>query len=229
MKNQKQIFLFILILIVLFFTYYLELPKLLNLETLKQQKDLLQDALSKNYWLSVIMYILLYCLVSTFGMPGAAPLSLVGGFLFGTFPAMLYILIGATTGAGLCFLLVRYLIGKPLQKRYKVSLNTFNQELKKRGAYYLLSLRLIAIFPFFLVNILSGLTNISLKTFLLTTFIGIIPGSFVLSYTGQQLHTIETISDVFTLEVLVTFGLLALLALMPILFKRLKQRFDGKK
>jgi len=224
MKNQKRFLLFIVIILILALVYYFELPKFFTFETLKQQKDNLLALIEKQYWSSVITYIFVYCAVVALSLPGAASLSLLGGFLFGIFPGMLYIIIGATLGAATAFLLVRYLIGSWIQKKYKKQLVNFNQEIEQSGAHYLLAIRLIPIFPFFLINALAALTTISFSTFVLTTACGILPGAFVFSFAGKQFHEIATISDVMSPKMLLAFVLLALLALVPLIYKKLTFR-----
>lgn len=227
MNNQKRIFLFLLILLALGAIYYFELPQFFSLKALKEHVDILLYTVQNYYWFSVLTYILFYSFAIALSLPGAAALSLLGGFLFETLPGMLFILIGATSGAVLSFLVVRYIAGMPLQKKYQKKLHIFNKELNEFGAFYLLFLRLIPIFPFFLINILAGLTPISLKTFFITTLVGIMPGAFVFSFAGQQLHNIKQLADVFSLKVILAFTLLGLFALLPVLYKKLIYYFKS--
>lgn len=220
MKKQKQIFFALFIIIALAIIYYINLPTYITLEALKQQKDYLLVISQTYYWISAIAYIIIYCLVTTFSLPGAAPMSLLGGFLFGTFFGALYVIIGATIGAVLAFLGIRYLLGSMLQNRYKKRLKHFNQDLVHYGALYLLSLRLIPLFPFFLINILSGLTTISTFTFFWTTLLGIIPGALIFTFAGNRFYTIKTIADVFSYKMLFAFLLLALFVLIPVIYKK---------
>lgn len=223
MQNKKRISLLFFIITVLILIYFFNIPQYLNLATIKQYKDLLLDMVTDNYWLLVCGYILMYILITAFLLPGAGALSIAGGFFFGTIPATIYIIIGATCGALLAFLSVRYLIGSWLQKQYENQLKAFNREIKTYGSSYLLSLRLIPIMPFFVANILAALTKISLKTFVWTTAIGIIPGALVFSFTGNQLQEIESVKDIFTPPMLLAFLLLSLLALLPVVIKKTKQ------
>ena len=121
---------------------------------------------------------------------------------------MLYVNIGATCGAVLAFLSARYLLGSRLQESYGAQLAKFNGEMERNGVRYLLTLRLIPVFPFFLVNFLSGLTRVHLSTFTWTTAAGIIPGTVVFAYAGHQLETVHSVGDIFTGKVLSAFLLL---------------------
>jgi uncharacterized membrane protein YdjX (TVP38/TMEM64 family) len=222
MRNAKRISLFIFILATFALIYLLRIHHYHNLEILKQYKDLLLNSVEKNYWFSALIYICVYIVTVAFSLPGAAVLSMTGGFLFGTLQALPLIILGATMGATLTFLSVRYLIGDWLQQRYEKHLKKFNQELRNYGSSYLLISRLIFIFPFFVINIFAALTQISLFTFIWTTAIGIIPGALIFAFAGNQLHEIESAKDIFTPEVIFVFLLLALFALLPILVKKPK-------
>jgi uncharacterized membrane protein YdjX (TVP38/TMEM64 family) len=153
-------------------------------------------------------------------IPGAVIFSLAAGFLFG-FWGVLYVNIGATIGAIIAFLVARYLIGDWLQKRYANRLASFNREIEENGYNYLLMLRLIPVFPFFLVNIFAGITRIPLLTYAWTTIVGIAPASFVFIYAGCQLGNIDKPGDILTWQILLVFVLFGLLALIPVFLKKL--------
>lgn len=199
------------------------LSDLLTLEMLRNYRDQLLSMTGKHYISAVAIFILTYITVVALSIPGAAVLSLGAGFLFGLW-GVLYVNIGATTGAIIAFLVARYLIGDWIQKRYAEKLVSFNKEISVNGYNYLLTLRLIPIFPFFLVNILAGITRIPLATYIWTTMIGIAPASFVFVYSGQQLGTINNLGDVLSWRILLIFVFFGLLALISVLVKRLKER-----
>jgi uncharacterized membrane protein YdjX (TVP38/TMEM64 family) len=161
-----------------------------------------------------------YIAAVALNVPGAAILTMAGGFLFGTALTVLYANVGATTGAVLAFLLARYLLGEWVQSRYRTQLAGFNSEIERNGSKYLLTLRLIPVFPFFLINFLSGLTTIPLRTFAWTTSLGIIPAAAVFGFAGQQIGTISSAGEILSPKVIIAFTLLALLALIPALISR---------
>jgi len=187
----------------------------ITLANLKQNAARLDDFVARNYLRSVTGYLVLYIVVTGLSLPGATVLTLAGGFLFGVLWAALYVNVGATLGATLAFLFARYLAGQWLQIKYADKLRRFNEELARNGFSYLLTLRFIAIFPFWLVNLFAGLTAIPLRTFVWTTSVGILPGSLVYAYAGRQLAALESASDIFTTRILIAFVLLAILALVP--------------
>lgn len=194
----------------------------LTFENLKQNREYLHNVVDKNYLLSVFLYIVVYIIVAGLSLPGAATMTLAGGFLFGTILAALYVNVGATTGATLAFLVSRYLLGNWIQGKYHDRLQKFNREIEVNGYRYLLTLRLIALFPFYLINIMAGVTTTPIKTFIWTTSVGIFPGSLVYAFAGSRLNYIESPKDIFSPQILLAFALLALLPLLPMVIKKLK-------
>lgn len=194
----------------------------LTLENLQSSKILLANFVAKNYSLAVITYIISYIIITALSLPGAAIMTLAGGFLFGIAIGALYVNIGATFGATGAFLCARYLLGDFLQKKYAPKLQTFNDEITTNGYSYLLTLRFIPVFPFFLINILTGLTRIPLATFIWTTSLGIIPGSLAYTFAGHELNRINSLTEILSPHVILAFCLLAGLALLPLLIKKIR-------
>ena len=203
---------------------YSPLRTYLTFKYINEHKEALKFFVNRNFILSSFSYIALYIVITAFSVPGAAILTLAGGFIFGLFFAVIYVNIGATIGAVFAFLVSRYLLGITIQECYSKKLNKFNQELKRNGVSYLFTLRLIPIFPFFLINLFAGLTRLSLFTFFWTTSLGIIPGSFVYSFAGSQLEKVSSPADVLSSGILIAFLLLALLALLPVFIRWCKKK-----
>lgn len=194
--------------------------KVLTLENLKNNADSLKSLAEEKGAMMIGLYIFIYIAVVALSVPGATIITITGGFLFGAFMGTIYTNVGASTGAVLVFLSSRYLIGNSIQKKYEHQLKRFNREIKKHGAGYLLTLRFIPLFPFFLINLLAGISNIRLRTFVWTTVVGIIPGSFVYAFAGSSLGTLNSVNDIFSMRILIAFVLLGLFALIPIMFKK---------
>ena len=135
-----------------------------------------------------------------------------------------YVNIGATAGATLAFLVARYLFHDVIQSKFGPRLDTINRELETRGLNYLLFLRLVPVFPFFLINLGAGLTRMPLRTFFFGTMIGIIPGSFVFCNAGASLASITSMGEVASPRVLGSFALLGLFALVPVLYQKLRRK-----
>lgn len=201
--------------------FYFDLRQYISLDALKANRDRLLAFTEANYTSAVLIYILIYCLQTAFSLPGATIFTLAGGFLFGAVLGTLYVNIAATTGATLAFLAARYLLRDWVERKFGNRLGSIQEGFAKNGFSYLLTLRLIPIFPFFLVNLVAGLTRISVGTFIAATAIGIIPASFVFANAGRQLGSINSLSEIASPRVLGAFALLGLLALMPIVYRTL--------
>ena len=203
---------------------YFDLGRFLSLESLKANRDHLLAFTEDNYTAAVGLFILLYIVVTGLSLPGATILTLAGGFVFGAVPATLYVNIGATTGATLAFFAARYVLRDWVEQKFGKWLEPLQQGFAKNAFSYLLTLRLIPLFPFFVVNLVSGLTRVSVGTYVAATALGIIPGSFVYAYAGRQLGTINSLKEIASPQVLGAFVLLGAFALAPILYKKLSAR-----
>jgi len=204
--------------------FYFDLKQYLSLETLKANRDKLLFYTEAHYTTAVAAFILLYCVQTAFSLPGAAIFTLAGGFLFGSFVGTLYVNIAATAGATLAFLAARYLLRDWVERKFGGRLGPIQEGFAKNAFSYLITLRLVPLFPFFLVNLVSGLTRIRVGTYVLATALGIIPGSFVFANAGRQLGSINSLGEIASPRVLGAFALLGLLSLIPILYKK----FAGK-
>lgn len=221
---QKKLLILLVIILIIVAIRFTGIHKYLTFENLQEQKGILQEYVDANYFLAVILFILIYAVSVAFSIPGATILTLSGGLVFGTILGALYVNVGATSGAIGVFLFARYLLGDKLQEKYADKLAKFNRELEINGYSYLLTLRFIPLFPFWMINLFAGLTKIPLRTYAWTTAFGILPGSLVYTYTGNQLNTINSLKDIFSWNILLAFVLLGLLALFPSILNHLKRR-----
>jgi uncharacterized membrane protein YdjX (TVP38/TMEM64 family) len=203
--------------------FIFDLKTYLSLDTLKANRDSLLAFTEEHYVPAVALFILIYVLQTSFSLPGATIMTLAGGFLFGSLWGPLYVNIGATTGATLAFLAARYLFHQWVERKFGDRLGPIQDGFAKNAFSYLLTLRLIPFFPFFLVNLLSGLTRVKVRTYVVATAIGIIPGSVVYAFAGRQLGTINTLSELVSPRLLLAFSLLGLLMLVPILYRKFTQ------
>ena len=217
---QKKILIVLVLILVIVAIRLTGVHKYLTFENLQKQKDILHRFVDKNYLLAVIIFMLIYAVSVAFSIPGATILTLAGGLVFGTVLGAIYVNVGATSGAIGVFIFARYLLGEKLQEKYKDKLAKFNNEIEINGYSYLLTLRFIPLFPFWMINLFAGLTKIPLRTYAWTTAVGILPGSLVYTYTGNQLNTINSVKDIFSWNILLAFVLLGLLALIPTILNR---------
>jgi uncharacterized membrane protein YdjX (TVP38/TMEM64 family) len=203
--------------------FFFDLKTYLSLDTLKDNRDSLLVFTQDHYVPAVVLFILIYVLQTSFSLPGATIMTLAGGFLFGSLWGPLYVNIGATTGATLAFLAARYLFHQWVERKFGDRLGPIQDGFAKNAFSYLLTLRLIPFFPFFLVNLLSGLTRVKVSTYVVATAVGIIPGSVVYAFAGRQLGTINSLSELVSPRLLLAFSLLGLLMLIPVIYRRLTE------
>jgi len=211
--------------------FYFDAQQYLTLESLKLNRDQLLAYTRAYYLTAVFLFVCIYCVQTAFSLPGATILTLCGGLLFGSVLGAVYVNVAATLGATLAFLAARYLLRDWVEQKFRDRLEPIQQGVSKNAFSYLLTLRLVPLFPFFLVNLVSGLTRVSTRMYVLATSIGIIPGSFVYANAGQQLGTINSLGEIASPQVLGAFVLLSLFAVLPIVYQRLggKREMDSVK
>lgn len=222
--NLKKIFLLLIGLAAVGLFFYLDLGRFLTLESLKANRQLLLQYHVEHGLLLVAAFMAIYIIQTGLALPGATILSLSAGAVFGPWLGTLYAVTAASIGATIAFLMTRYLLRELVLTKFGNKLEAINRELEERGLNYLLFLRLVPAFPFFLINLAAGLTRLPLRTFVLGTFFGIIPGGFVYVNAGASLAQINSLSDIASPRVLGSFALLGLFALIPALYAKFKNR-----
>jgi len=199
--------------------YLLRRAGCFDLDTIRACSGGIAAFVVQNYAWAVCLYLLLFITGLAVSIPVSATFSMVGGFLFGWLPTIVLATVSITVGSLLSFALVRTFFGSALQARYKTQLARFNAAVERDGARYLLASRLSLVFPFFLINILAGLTAIPLRTFAWTTVLGVIPSVTIYALAGQQLHAIDSPADLLSPPVLAIYLLLLLFVLAPVMWR----------
>lgn len=221
--NIKKIAIALVLIIVAALFFYFDLQSFLTLAALKANRQTLLDYYEAHKLIMVAGFMAVYIVQTALSLPGAAILSLAAGAVFGSIMGTVYANIAATAGATLAFLMTRYLLRDAVLSRFGSKLEGMNRELETRGFNYLLFLRLVPVFPFFLINLAAGLTRLPLRTFFIATMLGIIPGGFVYVNAGASLATIDSVSGIASPRVLGSFALLGLFALIPVLYNKFKK------
>ncbi|MFC1616990.1 TVP38/TMEM64 family protein [Candidatus Margulisiibacteriota bacterium] len=224
---MKKIILLLAFIAIIFALKYFGIADYLTLENIKANKELIIRLSTEKTALFVLGFIITYIVVVLFQIPGATILTLTGGAVFGAWFGTLWVNIGASIGALLAFLLARYILQDMVNQRFGEKLTEFNKGITKNGFNYILFLRLVPLFPFFLINMLSGITSIKTKDYFFATMIGIIPGSFVYCNVASALWEVNSISDLVSGKIFISFGLLGLLALVPIIHKKIKTKKEA--
>ena len=217
----------ILVLMILLF-FWFDLERFISLASLKENRQALRDYHAAHPLVLIAGFMAVYIIQTALSLPGAAIMSLAAGAIFGPLEGTVYAVVAATCGATLAFLVTRYLLHDAVLHRFGDALAAVNSELEERGLGYLLFLRLVPIFPFFLINLASGLTRLPLRTFVAGTFVGIIPGGFVYVNAGASLATITTLSGIASPRVIASFTLLGLFALVPAIYGRRHGKSTGR-
>jgi uncharacterized membrane protein YdjX (TVP38/TMEM64 family) len=203
----------------------------LSLDTLKTHRETLTTFVSKHFALAAAGYVAVYVTAVAFSLPGAVFLTLSGGFLFGATIGTLLTVTGATIGATLIFVFAKTLFGENALDKFGAPAMKLADGIRRNAASYLMVLRLVPLFPFFLVNLVPAFVGVPLVTYVLTTFFGIIPGTAVFSLAGAGLGTVLdqggaiTPSSILTREIVAGLVGLAVLSLAAIpIRKRLEAR-----
>ena len=210
--------------------FVLGLDEYLGFEALRQHRAWLVAQVEAYGVLAGLVFMLVYAVVIALSIPGGAALTLAAGFLFGTAWGAAWVVVGATLGAVCVFLAARTAFADMLRARAGPGLRRMEAGFKENALSYLLVLRLIPLFPFWLVNIVPAFLGVPLRTYAIATVIGIIPGAFVFASVGAGLGSIFDTTDAFdpaaalTPQVVTALVGLAVLSLLPVAYKKIKAR-----
>ena len=228
LKNTMQFLLLGILLLICVSFFYFHLYDYLNLDIFKYYQTAAQQWTDSHYHLAVTMYMLIFTALIACAIPCATFLTLLGGFLFGTI-AILYAELGTTLGGLILFLAVRTAIGSRIAAKSTGWIKKLETGFQQNAFNYLLTLRLIPIFPCWISNIASGMLNVPIKTFLAATILGIFPSTAIYALAGRSLDkilmdTTKPISSIiFTPSILFPLLGLAILSLFPVIYRYVKK------
>ena len=217
--------------LIAFFVF--DLDRYLSFEALSQNRVALLDWVETYGVVAALIYMLVYAVAIAFSLPGGAVLTITGGFLFGSIVGTLCVVIAATAGATALFLIAKTSFGDALRTKAGPALQKMQEGFQEGALSYLLVLRLVPLFPFFLVNLVPAFLGVSLRVYVLGTFIGIIPGTFVFATVGAGLGSVFdqggtfSAAGILTPQIITALVGLAVLALIPIVYKKIRAR-SGK-
>ena len=207
--------------------------KYVSFDVLRENRQNLLDLVAQYGVIAGLGYVVVYALVAAFSIPGGAILTITGGFLFGPFLGAAYVVVGATLGATALFLAARYAFADLLRAKAGPAIRKMEDGFRENAFNYLLVLRLVPLFPFFVVNLVPAFLGVTLRAYVIATFIGIIPGSFVYALVGNGLGAIFDRGEVpdtgaiFQPQFLAPILGLAVLSVIPLIYKKVKARKDG--
>lgn len=208
----------------------LGLDDFLTFEALRENRHLLMGFVESHAILAIALYLLIYAASTAASLPGGAILSVAGGFLFGPWLGTACVVVAATLGVTAVFLVARSTIGNILRAKAEPALRKMERGFQKNALSYLLVLRLIPLFPFWLVNLVPALLGVPLRTYVIGTFLGIIPGVLVFTLAGAGLGSVFdttegfSVASVLTPEVITALAGLSVLSLAPVVYKKLRAR-----
>lgn len=229
MAKPKLILLAVILIVVAAFVL-LGGPGLLTLENLQRHQASLDQWISGHLLLAASVYALIYVAVTALSLPGASVLTLAGGAFFGNAVGLLAVSVASTIGASIAFAVARFLLQDTLRRRNSNTVRRIDEGVKKDGPFYLATLRLVPVFPFFLINLAMGLTSMRLWTYVWVSWAAMLPGTFIYVNAGTQLGQIESVGDIMSAELLFSFALLGLFPLMAkfvVAFLRRRRIYAG--
>ncbi len=225
MKTNKIILLIVIVALIGGF-FVFDLGQYFNLSFLKEKQSLIEDYYSEHPLLTIVIFFLTYVLFTGLSLPAASILTLAAGALFGVLVGSLLVSFASTIGATLAFLASRFLFRDLIQNRFADRLELINQGIEKDGAFYLFTLRLVPVFPFFVINLVMGLTPIRTLTYALVSQVGMLAATIVYVNAGTQLAKINELGDILSAQLLISF---ALLGVFPLLARKTVDFFRARR
>jgi dihydrolipoamide dehydrogenase len=216
--NKTRILLIVLVVVLISTVFWFDLTAFLTLDFFRAQQERLQDYVTQNFTVALAAYFLLYVAVTALNIPGAAVMTLAAGALFGLIAGTIIVSFASSIGATLAFLLSRFLLRNYVERRFEKVVERVNAGINKEGKYYLFTLRLVPLFPFFVINMAMGLTRLGTASFYWVSQLGMLAGTIVYVNAGTQISRIENPGDVLSLEILGSF---VLLGIFPLLTKKM--------
>ncbi|NKB48836.1 MAG: TVP38/TMEM64 family protein [Alphaproteobacteria bacterium] len=206
-----------------------DLNTYVSIDAIKSNRETLSEFVARNGFLAAFLFGALYAVVVAFSLPGGAVMTITGGFLFGWLGGGLIVVVGATIGATALFLIARTAVGGFLEAKAGPFVRKMEDGFRQNALSYLLVLRLIPLFPFWLVNLVPALLGVSTTTYIVATFFGIIPGTFVYASVGNGLGALfdagadPDLGIIFEPQFLAPLIGLAVLAIIPVLYKKFQK------
>ncbi len=206
----KKIALLGVIVAAIFSFFYFDLNSYLTLQGMKDSLDTFQTQIAQNPVLSIGVFFAIYVAVTALSLPGAAILTLAAGALFGLVQGLVIVSFASSIGATLAFLVSRFILRDTVRNKFKEKLKKIDEGVEKQGAFYLFTLRLVPVFPFFLINLLMGLTSLKTWTFYWVSQVGMLAGTAVYVNAGTQLAQIDSLSGIVSPGLIFSFVLLGI-------------------
>lgn len=205
---------------------FFDVSQYMTLDYFKSQQADVEQYVASNYTNSVMIFFVSYVIVTALSLPGAAVMTLIAGAIFGLLNGLIIVSFASTLGATLALLTSRFLLRDTIQAKFSSQLQSINEGIEKEGAFYLFTLRLVPVVPFFVINLVMGLTKIPIRTFFWVSQVGMLAGTAVYVNAGTQLAGIESLAGILSPGIIFSF---VLLGLFPLITKRVLAAVKSKK
>lgn len=205
---------------------FFDISQYMTLEYFKSQQADVEQYVASNFTNSVAFFFIAYVIVTALSLPGAAVMTLIAGAIFGLFNGLIIVSFASTLGATLALLTSRFLLRDSIESKFASQLQSINAGIEKEGAFYLFTLRLVPVVPFFVINLVMGLTKIPVRTFFWVSQVGMLAGTAVYVNAGTQLASIESLAGILSPGIIFSF---VLLGLFPLITKRVLAAIKSKK
>ena len=225
-KHTKKIIIVLIVIGLIAVFKIFNIGDYLSLSYIKESRDKFEILYTAHRFGVIAGYMAIYILVTSLSLPGATVMGLAAGAFFGLLTGTIIVSFASTIGATLACLVSRFILRDWIQNKFGDKLKTVNEGIEKEGAFYLFTLRLIPIFPFWLINLVMGLTKMPLKKFYWVSQVGMLPGTIVFINAGKELAKIDSLSGIFSPGLLLSF---ALLGVFPITAKKLIALYQSRK
>ena len=225
LSNNFRYIIIFCILILIFIFFFSDLKNFFTLNYVKENLINFRLSYKENIFLFILIFSLIYIIISALSLPFATLLTLLSGYIFGLTLGTILVSLCSTIGASIAFLISKFLFYEFIQNKYKKQLIAINKEFINEGIFYIFALRLVPIFPFFVVNIVTSLLPIKLSTFFWVSLVGMFPATLVYVNAGNELSKINSLSDILSFQVLISFSLIGILPLtIKFLLKKIRRK-----
>lgn len=201
--------------------YYFGLHRFIQLETIKKNEQAIRLFVNQHYGFAVFLYMAFFTIMIACSLPIVAPLTIIGGFIFGLW-AIGYSLLATTIGGTTAFIIIRSFIGKAAHQQYKGKLKVIERRLKQNGVSYLLMLQFLSVVPFFIINLAAIMADFSVWTLIWTTVVGAMPFIIIYAFIGYQIACWQCVESISWSSYFLLIIFMLALAMLPIIIRRLK-------
>jgi uncharacterized membrane protein YdjX (TVP38/TMEM64 family) len=224
-RNTGKIFFGLVFFAIITISYFADLSDIISFEIIKNTYQDIKLLVAKNYYFYFIIFFIIYVVVTAFALPISLLKTLLAGALFGFWPGLILVSFASSIGSTFCFLFSRFALRAYVQKRFNNYLEKINKGIEEDGWLYLLFLRLSPVFPFFIINLVFGLTKMKTFQFYLVSQVGMFIGTAIFVNAGAQIGSINSIEEILTAKIIIS---LTLIGIFPLMIKYLYKKFKNE-